>query len=164
MAKIIYKGLFLDDESARILVEAQRIKLDSVIQNMHCTFQYRPEFEFPEEIVGKEYSVKVIGYGADDNNSGFQVELPQEIKQYYVNRKTVKNGSEIPRVEEIIPHITVSIAQGAKPIDTGNLDFKKIEESFYIKGRMGYFLEGEKVSYQQPEKEMLDNEVVNIDR
>lgn len=67
-----------------------------------------------------------------EKNSGFQVELPEELKPYYKNQ----NG----------PHITVSLGEvdgiKGKAVDTGTLNFEPIEEPFEISSKLGYFVYG----------------------
>lgn len=65
-------------------------------------------------------------------NSGFQVELPEELMKYYQNKNQ--------------PHITVSIGEvdgvKGKPVETGTLEFEEIEEPIEISAKLGYFVFG----------------------
>ena len=39
-----------------------------------------------------------------------------------------------------VPHITISLAKGARAIDTKNLCFKKLKKPIKIKGRFGFWI------------------------
>ena len=49
---------------------------------MHVTFNYGRLYEFPEDIVGMEVEVIIVGYGSDALNSGFAVEILEELKKF----------------------------------------------------------------------------------
>ena len=127
-----YQGLFLDEKTQEKLVELQKNGLSDITKDMHITFKFGETEQYPEELIGKEFNVKIIGYASDGKNSGFQVELPEELKPYYKNQ----NG----------PHITVSLGEvdgiKGKAVDTGTLNFEPIEEPFEISSKLGYFVYG----------------------
>ncbi len=127
-----YQGLFLDEKTQEKLVELQKDGLSDITKDMHITFKFGETEQYPEELIGKEFKIKIIGYASDGKNSGFQVELPEELKPYYKNQ----NG----------PHITVSLGEvngvKGKAVDTGTLNFEPIEEPFEISSKMGYFVYG----------------------
>ena len=110
----------------------QKNGLSDITKDMHITFKFGETEQYPEELIGKEFNVKIIGYASDGKNSGFQVELPEELKPYYKNQ----NG----------PHITVSLGEvdgiKGKAVDTGTLNFEPIEEPFEISSKLGYFVYG----------------------
>ncbi len=130
-----YSGLFFDEESIKKLIEAQGNGLSDTVNNMHTTFKFGELEQFPDELIGKDFEVKVVGYASDGRNSGYRVELPEELIPYYENKNQ--------------PHITVSIGEvdgkKGKPVDTGRLNFKDLEEMFTINGRLGYFIFGKDV-------------------
>ena len=64
---------------------------------MHVTFNYGRLYKFPENIVGKEVEVIIVGYGSDGLNSGFAVEIPEELNEFYKNKS--------------VAHITVSLGE-----------------------------------------------------
>ncbi len=127
-----FQGIFFDEETEEKLINLQKDGLKSNIKNMHITFKYGDIEKYPDEIMGKEFKVKIVGYGADEKNSGFLVEIPQELKKYY-------KGS-------ISPHITVSLGEVSgvkgKAVNTSKLDFKPLEKSIEIVGNFGYFIYG----------------------
>ncbi len=129
--KIIgYQGIFFDNDVKEKLIELQQRSLNKNIDNIHVTFYYGNIERYPEEILEKEFEVKVLGYGFDGLNSGFLVEIPKELSIYY------KNSS--------VPHITISLGEingvKGKAVDTGALKFEKFDTSFIIKGKIGYFV------------------------
>lgn len=91
---------------------------------MHVTFNYGRLYKFPENIVGKEVEVIIVGYGSDGLNSGFAVEIPEELNKFYKNKS--------------VAHITVSLGElngiKGKAVDTGKLGFNKLDKRLKIKG------------------------------
>ena len=144
---IAYEGLFFDGEVADLIRFLEPIHLPKSIDKLHCTFKYRPsDEELFEDIVGDEIEIVIVGYGCDGNNSGFQVVLPDEVLDYYLNCDKY-DPSKIT-----VPHITVSIAPDAKAVWTKNLEFKTLDKPITIKGRFGYCIRlnnGEYVSYSR---------------
>lgn len=138
-----FQGLFLEKEIEQQLVALQKKGLESNIENMHITFKFGDTEKYPEELIGREFDIKITGYGSDGKNSGFSVELPEELRKYY------KSSS--------IPHITVSIGEvdgvKGKPVDTAKLDFKPLDKPVQIKGKLGYFIFGKGMS--------MNNEIIN---
>ena len=127
-----FQGIFLDETSKKRLIALQEKKLKYIVRDMHITFKFGKTEKYPEEVLNKDYEVKIVGYAATDKNSGFQVELPEELKAYFKN----ENG----------PHITVSIGEvdgvKGKAYETGLLHFNEIKEPFMISGRLGYYIYG----------------------
>lgn len=80
---ISYEGLFFDNEMVDLIHSFEKEKLSKVNDKIHCTFKYHPtDDEIFNDIVGKTFEVSLIGYGNDGNNSGFEISLPQELKDY----------------------------------------------------------------------------------
>ena len=138
-----FQGLFLEKEIEQQLIALQKKGLENNVENMHITFKLGDIEKYPEELIGKEFKIKITGYGSDGKNSGFSVELPKELRKYY------KSSS--------IPHITVSIGEvdgvKGKPVDTARLDFKPLKEPVEIQGKLGYFIFGKGMS--------MDNSIIN---
>ena len=150
---VIYEGIFFDIETSKLLRSIEGKILPITNEILHCTFKFRPEGnQLFDEVVGEEAEVLVTGYGCDGKNSGFLVELPEFALKYYMNYDNDDNLKPA--------HITVSLAKGAKAVDTANLDFKKLSKPFNVKGKFGYFVrEGnnkfisyEKQGYQKTKK------------
>ena len=127
-----YQGIFFDDSFRAKLIKLQKRGLNENIINMHVTFNYGKLYKFPENIVGTEIEVIIVGYGFDGLNSGFAVEIPEELNKFYKNTSAA--------------HITVSLGEingiKGKAVDTGKLKFNKLDETVKVRGRIGYFLSG----------------------
>lgn len=124
-----YQGIFFDEETQKKLVQLQENGLSDIVNDMHITFNFGELDKYPDELMNKEIALKLIGYASDGKNSGFQVELPEELKSYYKN----KNGA----------HITVSLGEvdgvKGKAVDTGTMNFEEIDP-VEISGKLGYFV------------------------
>lgn len=138
-----FQGIFLEKEIEQQLIALQKRGLDNNIENMHITFKFGDIEKYPEKFIEREFEFKVTGYGSDGKNSGFSVELPEELRRYY------KSSS--------IPHITVSIGEvdgvKGKLVDTAKLDFRPLDKYVKIKGKLGYFIFGKGMS--------MNNEIIN---
>lgn len=118
MSKVIYFGVFFKQE------DLPRVgTLENVICNPHITFEFRPE-RVPSDLLGQEISVTVVGYGNDGQNEGLAVKIPDEAAAHY------KNDAQ--------PHVTLSIATGAKAVNTKNLEFADIAP-VTVTGTFGVF-------------------------
>lgn len=131
-----YEGLFFDDEYEKLIFSLEGKHLGIVNDKLHCTFKYRPtEDEIFNDIAGEDFELCIVGYGNDGKNSAFKVILPLELQKYYINYDedgTLK-----------VPHITVSLSEGAKAKDSKDLSFKDLKKPIKIKGRFGYFIKEE---------------------
>ena len=137
---LIYEGLFFDGEEANKINELEPIHLSKQKDLFHTTFKFKPSIEeIFDEIVGKEFEVIITGYGCDGKNSGFRIELPDELIAYYTNKDKDNNL--------VIPHITVSLSDDGKAKDTSKLQFKDLQKPFKIKGRFGYWIRDKKGEY-----------------
>ena len=125
-----FQGIFFDDEVQRNLINMQSNGLEKNVNDMHITFKFGKIEKYPQEFIGKDFKVKLVGYASDGKNSGFSVELPDELSKFY------KGSSN--------PHITVSIGkvngEFGKPVNTGKLDFKPLDIPVQISGKLGYFI------------------------
>ena len=145
---IKYEALFLDEESIKLIQKLETKKLERINDEIHLTLKYKPaKEEILNEIVGKEFELYLIGYGNDGKNSGFEVELTEELKPYYIN------FDEDDKTSIKIPHITSSLANDAKAVDTKNLLFNKLSQKYKVKGKIGFWIEDEEgkeyLSYKQ---------------
>lgn len=127
-----FQGLFFDEITELELVKLQKNGLSDIVKDMHVTFKFGEIEPFPSDLMEKEFNVKIIGYASDGKNSGFKVEIPENLKSYYKN--------------ENVPHITVSLGEinGVKgnAVDTGKLDFKPFDQDIKIPCQLGYFIFG----------------------
>ena len=112
---------------------------------MHCTFKYLPsKEEIFNEIVGKEYEIEIVGYGYNNENSGFCILLPEELSKYYINKD--KNNMYV------MPHITCSRIKEGESENTKDLVFEYFDKSIKVKCRFGFFIKEVKKSYISFEK------------
>lgn len=136
MKKIIYYGVFFDEEESKKLYALDDNPLDRISKDLHVTFRY---FPYPDErindVVGEEVELKVIGKGNNGRNSGLLVELPYEYKKYYRHRFK-QNGKNI----RIIPHLTLSLSEDSTPKETRDVKFELLSEPVKVKGRFGYYV------------------------
>ena len=80
-----------------------------------------------------------------DRSIEFASKFPDELKDYYINY-----NEQNPTVLKT-PHITASLAEGAKATNTKNLNFKPLEKPVKLVGRFGYWIKGkseEHLSYE----------------
>ena len=91
----------------------------------------------------RKWKLLLLDMGFDALNSGFAVEISEELKENYKNKSAA--------------HITVSLGEvngiKGKVGDTGKLKFNKLDETVKVMGRIGYFLSGVGV--------VLDNSIFN---
>lgn len=137
-----YEGLFFDDEMTDLIHLLEEKRLPSVNDILHCTFKYHPsDDEIFNDLVGKTFTVYLVGYGNDGQNSGFELILPDELKKYYINC----DGQDSKVLTK--PHITASLAEDAKAVNTKNLNFIPLENKVKLTGRFGYWIENETEEY-----------------
>ncbi len=148
-----YEGIFFDEETTKLLQSLEPEHLEKTSDELHCTFKYRPvQDKIFDEIVGKEVELLVIGYGNDGKNSGFQVQLPEWIMEYYINY-----DEDIPEKLKV-PHITISLAKDAIAAKTKDLSFRPLIKPFKIKGKFGYWIKEKGngyTSYEPYKKKVL---------
>lgn len=137
-----YEGIFFEEDMLNMIYSLEKKKLARINDEIHCTFKYHPKNnEIFNEIVGQVFEVYLVGYGNDGQNSGFEVFLPEELKEYYINFD--EQNPDLLKV----PHITVSLAEGAKASNTKNLDFKPLEKPIKLVGKFGYWIKDEDNEY-----------------
>lgn len=137
-----YEAIFLDEESVKLIHRLEENKLDRVNDEIHLTLKYKPnDNEIFNDIVGQEFEMYLIGYGNDGNNSGFEIELSENLKPYYINYDEI-NTNILKK-----PHITASLSEEAEAVNTKNLDFKKLPQKYTVKGRFGFWIEDDDKEY-----------------
>lgn len=142
-----YEGVFFDSNTEELIHSLENPQLDVVNDEIHCTFKYHPDDdEIFDELCGQEVDVLIIGYGNDGQNSGFELQLSDDIMPYYINNDEDKPG----KLKK--PHITASLALGAKASKTKDLDFKKLDVPIRIKGVFGYWIKTNDKEYKSFEK------------
>ena len=150
-----YEGIFFEADIVDFIHSLEKNHLPIVNDEIHCTFKYHPEEdEIFDEMVGKEIEVIIIGYGCDGNNSGFEIQLPDNIKEYYINYEENEPG------KLTTPHITASLAVGAKASNTKNLKFEKLSNPCVVKGRFGYWIKEDDNEYLSFEKYKTSKRII----
>lgn len=146
-----YEGIFFDTDMIYLIHSLEKEKLANVNDEIHCTFKYHPTAdEIFNDIVGKTFEVYLIGYGNDGQNSGFELSFSDELKDYYINYDEEDNT--ILKT----PHITASLAEGAKAANTKKLNFKPLEKPIKLVGRFGYWIKNENEEYLSYEPNYKD--------
>lgn len=151
-----YEGIFFEGETAEFIHSLEKEKLPVINDEIHCTFKYHPSNEeIFNELVGKEIEILLVGYACDEKNSGFQIKLPDNIIEYYINYEE-DNSKKLK-----IPHITASLNEGAKASNTKNLSFEPLDTPYIVRGKFGYWIKKENTEYISYDKyEILENEVI----
>lgn len=124
---MIYEGFFIQNKLQGIL--------EKDIVNKHITTEFRPK-KTHKELYGKTATFNVIGYGNNDVNEGFKVEMVS-----CENKALRELFNNIP-----VPHITLSTSATGKPVDTAKLDFQPVNRQT-VTGKFGGFDSG-KVVYE----------------
>lgn len=116
---ILYEGFFVIDHLDS--------KLYKDIEHKHITTEFKPA-KTHEHLYGKEATLIIIGYGNDSINEGYCVKMisceDDELQELYNNIS--------------IPHITLSVSEEGKPVNTSKLAFEQTIERV-IKCRFGGF-------------------------
>lgn len=147
-----YEGIFFLEDTINIIHSLEKEKLAVINDNLHCTFKYHPSNnEIFNEIVGQEFEVYIIGYGNDGQNSGLEILLPEELREYYINF-----DEQNPKVLKK-PHITASLSKDAKASNTKNLDFKLLETPVKVIGKFGYWIKEKNKEYLSFEPYIKNN-------
>ena len=98
-----FVGIFFDDDIVGTLENTNNSG------GLHVTLAFKPNDDAWRQLkpfIGEKVEVKVLGYGNDGQNEGLLVEF-----------------DGIPYFGAEKRHITLSIAKGAKAVNTKNLDF-----------------------------------------
>ena len=97
------------------------------------------------EQLGTGARIIAEGYGNDGKNEGLLVRIE----------------ADDPVIQEAcdklkVPHITLSVSEGAKPQDTDKLDFKPLDKPFEIKGEYGLFSQGDIIDKESDAEKLKD--------
>ncbi len=127
--KYIYTGVFFDaaELSEKFAKYVGEETLSNIIKNPHVTFTFKPS-SVDTRLLGKEVGFNVTGYACDGKNQGLSVEVSVIHGYLSSEYQTIKH-----------PHITISVSEDGKPVDTGKLCFTPLSEPFEIIGRYGVF-------------------------
>lgn len=147
-SKVIYEGIFASPSAIESALEmcGESQQLAKTIANPHVTLAYMPDSTH-ETIMGEEVSIRLVGYGCDQQNAGFLA----EVKSHNSDIRELCDARENL-------HITTSIADGAQARDTVNLDFEPITP-IMIRGVCGAFDTSQQVSV---ESDLLPKRAIRI--
>jgi hypothetical protein len=125
----IYTGVFFDaaELSEKFAKYVGEETLSNIIKNPHVTFTFKPS-SVDTSLLGKPVCFTVTGYACDGKNQGLSVEVSLIHAGLSSEYQTVKH-----------PHITISVSEDGRPVDTGKLCFTPLSESFDITGKYGVF-------------------------
>ena len=128
-----YEGLFIDSEELEKLFKNEGTFLGNRNDLPHITFLYKPDGKhLIEDVIGKSITCYLTAYGCDGDNSAFQVSLPDDYNDLYLNKD--ENGDVIE------PHITVSLSDNGKAINSRYLTYVKLKEPIPVNGTFGYWI------------------------
>ena len=114
--RFLYTGWFVEpEEIGQIAAELAPQRLEKKIEYPHITLVFKPE-QVNTELFGSKARITVTGYGNDGENEGVLVKVEPEEETL---RHAVLNLDT--------PHITLSIAEGAKAVNTRKLEFHSVE-------------------------------------
>ena len=132
---IHYFGLFVNFyELNSKLKHIDRIGLKDKkeIKYPHVTLKYKPDFdEIPVEFFGSSFTLIIDGYGYDEENEGVHV-------LFKCDNPVIQEWFD--KIEN--PHITLSVSENGKVVNTKYLVFKPIDE-IYITCILGGFIKNE---------------------
>ena len=128
-----YEGIFFDENECKKIRGLEKNPHANIHECIHCTFIYKPSNDqIYDFLLNKEIDIYLISYGSSKNNSGFEVEIPEEYMKYYDNYDIEGNY--------VKPHLTASISDNGKSKDTCKLKFTPLEEKVKITGKFGYWI------------------------
>lgn len=118
--RIVYEGFFVQGSLDSTLSKD--------IEYKHITTEFRPAITH-EHLYGQQAKFIVTGYGNDEVNEGYTVEMiscdSDELRELYENIA--------------LPHITLSTSAEGKPANTKNIEFEPTEE-FTILTKFGGYI------------------------
>lgn len=145
--KIIYAGIFFDLATVEAAVgQNGGVVLEKEITLPHVTLAFRPSNEDMQKLqllLGKEVEVSLDEFAYNNRNAGFRVSVitPDSVVSNFLKGK--------------LPHITTSVSQEGRPVDTPRLFDESFEginfvqvDSQTITGRIGVFCSDGQVHYE----------------
>ena len=126
-----YIGCFIPRDTILSVIEGiDRSPLAKPIDDTHVTFAYMP-IQVDESLFGESVRIRIKGYGNDGENEGLLVELSTD------------NSSLNKMIEQIpTPHITLSVSETGKAVNTRFIEFHDIEPVECVGTFSGCFFNG----------------------
>lgn len=130
MKDTIYNAVFIDDVEK--LYRLFPAKLSKKIDCPHMTVKFvaRTGEAFHPELYGSSVDLVVTGYACDGKNEGLLVDP----------------WADDPHMQRLcgeitVPHVTLSVADSGKPVDTAKLDFMPVasEKEIVLRGTYGAY-------------------------
>ena len=136
-SQVVYTGIFIDPDEIYGNITPS---LSHKIRDPHVTVAYRPRVgELLLDSLGSAAHIEAIAYGNDGKNEGLLVRVTCDdmaVQRTLGERESMGADGE----SRLVPmHVTLSIADGAKAVDTRNLQFRPLENTFELRGKYGYF-------------------------
>lgn len=135
--QIVYAGLFFDPEE---IYSQFPPNLAHRIRDPHVTTAYRPGVDklFLNHL-GSDAIIRAVGYGNDGQNEGLLVEIvaAPQIIQKTLEEQVIPDGAG--GYKPFPTHITLSIAEGAKAVNTRNLKFERLANPVDFTGIYKFF-------------------------
>lgn len=132
---VIYVGAFLTPESVD---KIKRKGFPCEIPDAHMTLEFfgRRECDFPPELFGKEIRLLIDGAGKYEED-GVEKNFGLHISQMCLACNELPNGQVLGDVfKGDVPHITLRVSNGGKPVDTCKCRWWTID-SFFVKAVIG---------------------------
>lgn len=126
MCRYEYTAVFIDKAQLEGLVEFDSVRLQEEVKYMHMTMEFLPDSVRAEQF-GTPVRLYIDGQGNNWINQGLHVG-----KIRVASHQIMRDFGDIE-----VPHITVSVAAGAKKKDTRYLDFKTFKSGVWIEGIYG---------------------------
>lgn len=128
MCRYEYTAVFIDKAQLESLTEFDRVRLQEEVKYMHMITEYLPD-SVRTELFGTPVRLYIDGQGNNWMNQGLHVGRIRTS-----SHQIMRDFGDIE-----VPHITVSVAAGAKKKDTRYLDFKPFKSGVWIDGIYGGF-------------------------
>ena len=124
---IIYEGFFINSKMPG--------SLSKDIENKHVTTEFRPKVTH-EELYGSKVILHVSKYGNNGENEGLYVDSIE------TDNDAIRNLFD----NVAVPHITLSVSDSGKPVNTSKINFDKTWNGIdKISGTFGCFTDSGEV-------------------
>lgn len=147
MENVIYVAIFFALEAVEAAVKQKGgVTLEKAIALPHVTLAFRPsdeEMQLLHQLLGKEIEVSLDEFAYNDRNAGFRVSVttPNSVVEDFLKWK--------------LPHITTSVSQEGRPVETPklfdgsfeNVNFVQVDSQTIV-GRVGLFCSDGQVHYE----------------
>ena len=131
--QVVYAGIFLNPDDVYGKFPPQ---LAHKIRDPHITTAYRPSAEkILLDALGSGAKIIAVGYGNDGNNEGLLAEVITEdpaLQKVLDEREEMTDDAG--EVKPVPIHITLSISEAAKAVNTRNLNFQPLDTPVELTG------------------------------